>query len=464
MKPNVSAKLKSSQVFWRLVTVLILATLLVVPVAASAYASGIPSITITSVVMDSNVTVRMDNFPANTYFVVRMGAYGTAGQEITRFTSGEGGTFGGTWNIPSNLYGVKTLFIRMDSETGNYHVYNYFTNNPAGGTVVVTPVNSGVSPTIPTFTIESVVKDTSVTVKTYNFPANVVFTVRMGAFGTLGVGGEVITSFNSGEGGTMGATFNIPAGLKGSYKIAIRMDGATGGYYSYNWFVNDASVAPTAVAPGYTGIPTFGIQSVVTDSSVTILTNNFPAGLDFTVRMGAYGTYGLGGSVVGTFNSGTGGAFTKTFTIPDGLKGSARIAIRADSSVGGFYAYNWFYNNTAPTATPTVGPTPTVVPTVAPGYYGYPTFYISAVKQDVSVTVRAYNLPPSQTFTVRMNYYGSYGLGGTVVSTFDSGAGGTQDFTFTIPDAVKGSQRIAVRMDSNLGYYAYNWFWNSSTY
>jgi hypothetical protein len=462
MKTGASVTLRSSQLFWRLFTVILLAVLLILPYSESASASAVPSITIVSVAMDTSVSVRLDNFPANVYFNVTMGAYGTSGVQFTRFSSGEGGTFTATWNIPASLNGFKTLFIRVDGETGGYYAYNYFTNNPSG--VVVTPPGSGLIP-IPTFSIESVVKDSQVTIKTYNFPAHVDFVVRMGAYGTLGVGGVVITTIHSGAGGSFTSTFNIPAGLSGSYRIAIRLDGTSGGYYSYNWFVNNAAAAPTPVAPGYVGIPTFSIQSVVIDSTVTILTNNFPAGLDFTVRMGSYGTYAIGGTVVGTFNSGTGGSFSKNFNIPDGLKGSARIAIRADSSVGGFYAYNWFYNNTAPVPTSTPGgPTPTPVPTVAPGYTGHPTFTILAVQKDQSVTIRAYNLPPGQTFTVRMGAYGTYASGGTVVTTFDSAAGGTQDFTFAVPNAVKGSQRIAIRMDRNLGFYAYNWFWNNSTY
>ena len=90
------------------------------------------------------------------------------------------------------------------------------------------------------------------------------------------------------------------------------------------------------------------ILAVVRDSTVTIQTNNLPAGLDFTVRMGAYGTLGVGGTMVATTNSGTGGAFQATYTIPAILVGSQRIAIRMQSTTGGFFAYNWFWNNTTP--------------------------------------------------------------------------------------------------------------------
>ena len=57
---------------------------------------------------------------------------------------------------------------------------------------------------------------------------------------------------------------------------------------------------------------------------------------------------------------------------------------------------------------------------------------------------------------------GTLGLGGVIVATTNSGAGGAFTATYTIPDALKGSQRIAIRMDSNMGYFAYNWFWNAT--
>jgi hypothetical protein len=35
-------------------------------------------------------------------------------------------------------------------------------------------------------------------------------------------------------------TFDIPASLKGSYQIAVRLQSNTGsGYFAYNWFYNN---------------------------------------------------------------------------------------------------------------------------------------------------------------------------------------------------------------------------------
>lgn len=299
---------------------------------------------------------------------------------------------------------------------------------------------------IPTFSIVSVVEDTSVTIKTYNFPANETFTVRMGAFGTQAIGGTVVGTTDSGAGGSFEATYNIPAGLAGSYKIAIRMD-SPNGYYSYNWFYNntDAVVTPE---PGYTGIPTISIVSVDEDTSVTIKTHNFPASIDFTVRMGPFGTKGVGGVVVTTTNSGAGGSFEETYDIPASLAGSAMIAIRLESPTGYYYAYNWFYNNT------TGGTTPT------PGYTGIPTFSIVSAVTDTSVTIKTNNFPPNEDFTVRMGPFGTKAIGGTVIETFNSGAGGVFEKTFAVPAGLAGSDLIAIRMDSPNGYYAYNWFYN----
>ena len=86
--------------------------------------------------------------------------------------------------------------------------------------VAAEPAYSG----YPTFSIVSVVKDTSVTIKTYNLPANDNFKARMCKMGTKAVNGTNVGSFDSGSGGVKTFTFNIPAGLQGLKKIAIRFD------------------------------------------------------------------------------------------------------------------------------------------------------------------------------------------------------------------------------------------------
>ncbi len=334
------------RVFPKLIVPIILAVFLVAMVIGQGNASGVPMITITSVVTDTSVTIYGYNFPADQTFTVRMGPYGTyalGGTVVGTKEPSSGTSFTATYNIPSSLVGANRIAIRLDSPQG-YYSFNWFYNNtttPATTSTAVPPAIPGYYG-YPTFSISSVTKNVSVTVVTNNLPPNQTFTVRMGDYGTYALGGSVVDTFDSGTGGTLTKTFTIPAAYADYSRIAIRMD-CPAGYYAYNWFWNNTS---SPVVPGYVGIPTFTIQAVVKDSSVTIYTNNFPASQKFTVRMGPYGTLALGGIVVDTIDSGSGGSFSKTFTIPAALAGSTRIAIRLDSEGGYFYAYNWFWNNT----------------------------------------------------------------------------------------------------------------------
>lgn len=307
---------------------------------------------------------------------------------------------------------------------------------------------------IPTFDIVSVVVDTSVTIKTANYPKNDKFDVYMNTLGTKGVGGVKVATVDTGAGGSLTFTFNIPDSLKGLNAIAIRLQSPTSGYFSYNWFYNKTggSSGGTTTPPG--PIPTFSILSVEKDSKVTIRTANFPKNLKFDVLMGKYGTKGVGGTNVGTIDSGSGGTLDFTFNIPDGLKGLDRIAIRTQSQTTGHFSYNWFWN--APSSSGSTG---------SPGLPAgvYPTFSISAVAKDASVTIKTANLPANDKFDVYMNTYGTKGVGGVKVTSFDTGSGGTQTLTFTIPDGLKGLDRIAIRIQSpTSGYFAFNWFWNNN--
>lgn len=321
-------------------------------------------------------------------------------------------------------------------------------------------VNSS-SGTIPTFTIQSVATDQTVTIVTQNFPAGQDFSVTMGPMGTLGINGYLVGTTNSGNGGSFTATYTIPSQLHGLYQISIRLQSAQG-YYSYNWFYNDTTGVYSPGVVGYTGIPTFSINSVVMDESVTIVTNNFPPNQTFTVMMGAYGTLGINGQVVGTIESGSGGTLTRTFDIPASFKGAYQIAIRAQTAhANPYYAYNWFYNNTT---SPAPSPSPSPSPTPSTGYTGIPTIHICTVVEDDSVTFRTTNFPANQTFTVRMGRMWTAGIGGTVAGTFNSGAGGTFEQTFDIPSGLYGLDRISIRMDTAHAnpYYSYNWFYNNT--
>lgn len=213
-------------------------------------------------------------------------------------------------------------------------------------------------------------------------------------------------------------------------------------------------------------IPTIAILTVVPDQNVTIQTANYPANQTFTVRMNYMGTLGINGEVVGTLNSGAGGALTATYTIPTFLRGQTQIAIRLDSPQG-YFSYNWFWNNTTgsggqpPTTPPPTTPPPTTPP---PGYTGIPTFSIVSVNTDVDVTILTNNFPPNQLFDVTMGLMFTQGIGGIKVGEINSGNGGAIQQTFTIPAELRGQQRISIRAQTRHAnpFYAYNWFWNNT--
>lgn len=206
----------------------------------------------------------------------------------------------------------------------------------------------------PTISILSVDRDTSVTFKANNLPPNDQFRVRMGEMGTRGVKGVIVDNFSTGSGGSKKISSSIPASLQGERRIAIRIESTSGsGYYAYNWFYNNTtgggSGGTGGKPPGYSGYPTFSIQSVVRNQTVTIKTKNLPPDDEFKTLMNYMGTRGVNGHNVGSFESGDGGTETFTFDIPSSLKGQYKIAIRFQSKTGsGYYAYNWFYNNTTP--------------------------------------------------------------------------------------------------------------------
>ncbi len=228
--------------------------------------------------------------------------------------------------------------------------------------------------------------------------------------------------------------------------------------------------ASTTLVSGYNGFPTFSIESVVVDKTVTIKTNNLPPNDTFTVTMGKVGSMGISGTVVKSTDSGTGGSLTLTYDIPASLLGLYQIAIRIQSPTTGYFAYNWFFNSTiAPTPTSTATPTttPTATPTVTPtpsGYSGFPSITIEAVKQDQTVTISGINFPPDDTFNVLMGAYGSRGIDGKNAGTRSTGKGGSFTEIYTIPASLTGADKIAIRLQSpTSGYFAFNWFWNTTT-
>jgi hypothetical protein len=235
---------------------------------------------------------------------------------------------------PNRIYAGKVICVATGTPT----------TTPKPTTTPGTP-----SAAVPSFDITGIVADKTITIKTANFPAGYTFNVLWGPVGNQGKDGIRVGTLASGKGGELTTSFDIPAQVQGMSRIAVRLESTTGGFFSYNWFNNvtggSSGATPTQPAPK---VGTFDIVSVAADKSVTIKTANFPAGKTYHVLMGAMGTRGVNGIKAGTVESGSGGEQTYSVNIPAQVQGMSRIAIRLESTSGGYFSYNWFYNNNTP--------------------------------------------------------------------------------------------------------------------
>ena len=317
---------------------------------------------------------------------------------------------------------------------------------------------------IPTFKITAVDRDDTVTIKAVNFPANDDFKVTMGAYGTLGIGGTVVGTQNSGT-GSFTATYTIPAGLAGSTRIAIRLQSPTSHYYSYNWFWNNdhpsSSGGSTTTTWGYPPagahtIPNTNITAVTPGVDVTVKGTNFTTTDTYNVFIGKFGTKGVGGVKVATQATDASGKFTETFPIPASLKNESKLAIRFVSPATGYYAYDWFYNQGSSGTTNGAGYPPAGANTI-------PTFTITAVVKGDTVTIKAKNFTTNDSYKVTMGEMGTKGKGGVLVATQPTDSTGAFTATYTIPAGLKNNTKISIRLQSpTTGYYSYNWFWNNT--
>ncbi|MEJ2758077.1 MAG: hypothetical protein P8046_06285 [Anaerolineales bacterium] len=200
--------------------------------------------------------------------------------------------------------------------------------------------------------ILNVVPDQEVTLQVFNFPADKEFIVTMGEIGTRGISGFVVGTQYSGEGGSFIVTYPIPSGLHGSQYIAIRLESTSSGHFAYDFFKNVEGYGSTNTTPtdpadwrlAQGTYPLTEIESVSAGESVTVKVTNATKNDAYTVRMGAWGTRGLGGIVVDTYYTDDTGTFTATFTIPENLKSAQKIAIRFESVNAAYYAFDWFVN------------------------------------------------------------------------------------------------------------------------
>ena len=208
--------------------------------------------------------------------------------------------------------------------------------------------------------------------------------------------------------------------------------------------------------------PFITITAVKAGESVTVHATGLPAGKTFTARMGPADTHAVDGTAVGETQSGSDGTFDATYAIPAALQQNGTIAIRIDA-LGGWYAYNWFTNQTKGT-TPAATPVP-ATPSTSTDSSAKLSIQVSAVEKNKAITVRASSFPANTNFTVRVGPYATFSKQQVTTGTINSGNGGSFEFKVELPGIVKDVALVTVRLDSytSAGHlYAYNAFTNVS--
>jgi hypothetical protein len=205
--------------------------------------------------------------------------------------------------------------------------------------------------------------------------------------------------------------------------------------------------------------PYFIVTRVDPNAYVYLRVYNFPQGTQVHVYMDLYGTGAVNGAMVGGFGADANTEFR--LEMAKNIHGQERGDIRLQAE--GINISGWFYNVAGGSSS--TAPTPTPVPPSSGTVPGYsPTFSITNVVVDSTVTIYTYNFPPNDTFNVLMNTYGTQGVGGYQVATVGSASGGSLSYTFNIPSQLYGQSKIAIRLESpSSGYFAYNWFYNNTS-
>ncbi len=206
--------------------------------------------------------------------------------------------------------------------------------------------------------------------------------------------------------------------------------------------------------------PFISITGVKAGEWVTVHATGLPAVQLFTAKMDKSATTADNGTIVGQTYSNSDGTFDATYVIPSGLKSVASIAIRIDSAQG-YYAYNWFYNQTSG-STATATPTPTGTPTTS-----LEKLYVTvvAVEKNNRITASVTGFPANVNFTVKIGPYYTFGSNQQVMKTINSGNGGSFLFNVDLPAMVKDVSLVTIRLD---GYangkhmVAYNAFTNKT--
>lgn len=209
-----------------------------------------------------------------------------------------------------------------------------------------------VSAAFPVFDIITIKANESVTIRTHNFPAHKDFTVRMDKAGNLAIDGIAVAEINSGSGGEFDLTIKIPAELKDTKTIAIRLE-SDEGYFAYNWFSNRTTAPMPGTIPATgetTGKPYINVLAVKSNETATFEVVNMAAYTTLTVRVGPFHSFYRDYATAPSVRTDANGYVKFSVALPDVVDDVEMVTVRVDG--GGHYAFNAFKNADSGTVSP----------------------------------------------------------------------------------------------------------------
>ena len=205
---------------------------------------------------------------------------------------------------------------------------------------VLTPAVAGTQPVI---AVIGNVPGGIVYVRIENLPANTTFVVTMGPAGSGGLGG-LVAHFDTGAAGTRFFMFELHANIRLASSIDMRIDNGAG-IYAVTTFENinlprpstqpttTTPTVPATSSPVVTTLTSLQLLNVQKGGWVKVALVNFPAGKDYTARIGTVAMGGLDGSVVGGVYTGTGTVSQALFEIPFLFRNEASLVLRLEDGV-----------------------------------------------------------------------------------------------------------------------------------
>jgi hypothetical protein len=191
--------------------------------AGSSGASGSEgvSVVVTGNNVDKSVTIKTSKIPKHEILDVMIGtcaSTGIGGKIVGKIkTDGVAAAFSGKVPIPSSLYGVSCLAVRISSRLTSRTAFDTFTNG-SGTETVTGDLN---------FTVNSVVRNKTVTITISHAIKGEKYKVYIGLAGMGASGGTLVDAFVPSSSKAFKVTYVIPSKYKGATKLDLRIQGYT---------------------------------------------------------------------------------------------------------------------------------------------------------------------------------------------------------------------------------------------